>query len=156
MVRREARLKGRWHNNRHTLITKLAESEADDQTIMEIAGHVSHQMLARYSHIRMEAKREALEGLAVRRRIGAALDSHESHTLARATSAANPESANQKRKAICPISPDRDHDPAISMVHGDVSAVDQIDEISLPGRASWRVRHQEDISSMAPGSNSPT
>jgi len=28
---------------------------------MEIAGHVSRQMLSRYSHIRTEAKRKALE-----------------------------------------------------------------------------------------------
>jgi hypothetical protein len=33
---------------------------------MEIAGHVSRQMLARYSHIRMEGKRVALEGLVIR------------------------------------------------------------------------------------------
>jgi hypothetical protein len=39
----------------------LAENGAGDQTIMDIAGHVSRQMLARYSHIRMEAKRKALE-----------------------------------------------------------------------------------------------
>jgi hypothetical protein len=30
---------------------------------MDIAGHVSNQMLARYSHIRMAAKRKALEGI---------------------------------------------------------------------------------------------
>lgn len=30
---------------------------------MDVAGHVSRQMLARYSHIRMEAKRKALEGI---------------------------------------------------------------------------------------------
>ena len=30
---------------------------------MDIAGHVSRQMLARYSHIRMEAKRKALESI---------------------------------------------------------------------------------------------
>jgi hypothetical protein len=30
---------------------------------MEIAGHVSHQMLALYSHIRMEAKRAAHEAI---------------------------------------------------------------------------------------------
>jgi hypothetical protein len=53
-------VKGRWHDNRHTLITELAESGAGDETIMEIAGHVSRQMLSRYSHIRMEAKRKAL------------------------------------------------------------------------------------------------
>jgi len=30
---------------------------------MDIAGHVSRQMVARYSHIRMEAKRKALEAI---------------------------------------------------------------------------------------------
>jgi integrase len=53
-------VEGRFHDTRHTLITELAESGAGDQTIMDIAGHVSRQMLARYSHIRMEAKRKAL------------------------------------------------------------------------------------------------
>ena len=43
------------------MITELAESEVGDQTIMDIAGHVSKQMLKHYSHIRMEAKRNALE-----------------------------------------------------------------------------------------------
>ena len=54
---------GSWHDNRHTLITELAESGAGDQTIMDIAGHVSKQMLKHYSHIRMEAKRKALESI---------------------------------------------------------------------------------------------
>lgn len=36
----------------HTCITKLAESQATDMTIMSIAGHVSKKMLERYSHIR--------------------------------------------------------------------------------------------------------
>ena len=60
-VRTKAKVEGRWHDTRHTLITELAESGAGDQTIMDIAGHVSRQMLARYSHIRMQAKRHALE-----------------------------------------------------------------------------------------------
>ena len=34
-----------------------------DMTIMGIAGHVSTDMLEHYSHIRLDAKREALEGL---------------------------------------------------------------------------------------------
>ena len=63
-VRRRAGVQGRFHDTRHTLVTELAESGAGDQTIMDIAGHVSRQMLARYSHIRMEAKRRALESLA--------------------------------------------------------------------------------------------
>ena len=62
-MRTNAQVKGRWHDNRHTLITDLAESGAGDQTIMDIAGHVSKQMLKHYSHIRMEAKRHALESI---------------------------------------------------------------------------------------------
>ena len=34
-----------------------------DQTIMDIAGRASRQMLARYSHIRRDAKRKALEAI---------------------------------------------------------------------------------------------
>ena len=60
-IRKKAGISGRWHDNRHTLITELAESGASDETIMEIAGHVSRQMLSRYSHIRTAAKRKALE-----------------------------------------------------------------------------------------------
>jgi integrase len=66
-VRTNAQVKGRWHDNRHTLITDLAESGAGDQTIMDIAGHVSKQMLKHYSHIRMEAKRHALEAIVTQR-----------------------------------------------------------------------------------------
>ena len=62
-LREKAGVSGRWHDNRHTLITDLAESGASDQTIMDIAGHVSQQMLTHYSHIRMEAKRAALESI---------------------------------------------------------------------------------------------
>jgi integrase len=60
-IRDKAKVKGRWHDNRHTLITELAESGAGDETIMQIAGHVSRQMLRHYSHIRMSAKRDALD-----------------------------------------------------------------------------------------------
>lgn len=44
-ARERAGVSGRLHDSRHTLITELAESGAGDQTIMEIAGHVSRQML---------------------------------------------------------------------------------------------------------------
>ena len=62
-LRINAEVSGRWHDNRHTLITELSENGAGDQTIMDIAGHVSKQMLKHYSHIRMEAKRTALESI---------------------------------------------------------------------------------------------
>ena len=59
-------MEGRWHDNRHTLVTELAESGAGDEVIMSIAGHVSRAMLSRYSHVRMEAKRRALNEIATR------------------------------------------------------------------------------------------
>ena len=67
-VRERAGVKGRWHDNRHTLVTELAESGAGDEVIMSIAGHVSRAMLSRYSHVRMEAKRRALDEIATRQR----------------------------------------------------------------------------------------
>ena len=39
---------------------------AGDEVIMSIAGHVSRAMLSRYSHVRMEAKRHALDEIATR------------------------------------------------------------------------------------------
>ena len=56
----------RFHDLRHHAITELAETQASDQTIMSIAGHVSPRMLAHYSHVRMEAKRKALDTLSDR------------------------------------------------------------------------------------------
>jgi integrase len=53
----------RFHDLRHKAITKLAESQASDMTIMAIAGHVSKKMLERYRHIRMTAKRKALDAI---------------------------------------------------------------------------------------------
>jgi len=46
----------------------IAESGANDEVIMSIAGHVSRAMLSRYSHVPMEAKRRALDEIAARQR----------------------------------------------------------------------------------------
>jgi integrase len=61
---KDAGLSIRFHDLRHTRITKLAEGQASEQTLMSIAGHVSRKMLEHYSHIRMAAKRAALDALA--------------------------------------------------------------------------------------------
>ncbi len=53
----------RFHDLRHLAITKLAESEASDQTIMSIAGHLDRSMLEHYSHIRAAAKRKAVDSI---------------------------------------------------------------------------------------------
>ena len=56
----------RFHDLRHHAITELAESQASDSTVMAIAGHVSPKMLAHYSHVRLQAKRTALESLSTK------------------------------------------------------------------------------------------
>jgi integrase len=54
----------RFHDLRHHAITELAETAAIDSVVRAIAGHVSQKMLEHYSHVRLEAKRRALEALA--------------------------------------------------------------------------------------------
>jgi integrase len=61
---KRAGLQIRFHDLRHTCVTKLAEGQASEQTIMAIAGHLSRRMLEHYSHIRMAAKRAALDAIA--------------------------------------------------------------------------------------------
>jgi integrase len=62
-VRNKANVTGRWHDHRHTLITQLAENGAGEETIRQIVGHVSKEVLRDYLHVRMKAKREALESI---------------------------------------------------------------------------------------------
>lgn len=60
-----ARFKGlRFHDLRHQAITELAEAGAADSVIQSLAGHLSKKMLDHYSHVRMAAKREAVDALA--------------------------------------------------------------------------------------------
>src|ERR1035437_9748518 len=58
-VRDKAKVVGRWHDNRHTLVTELSGSGAGDEVIMSFPWHGSRPMLSRFSHVRMEAKRRA-------------------------------------------------------------------------------------------------
>jgi integrase len=60
---KDASLDIRFHDLRHTCITKLAEGRASEQTLMSIAGHLSRKMVEHYSHIRMAAKRTAVDAL---------------------------------------------------------------------------------------------
>jgi integrase len=54
----------RWHDCRHTFITRLAENpNVSEKTIRSLAGHVSKKMLERYSHIRISAKQAAIATL---------------------------------------------------------------------------------------------
>jgi integrase len=59
-----AGLKGfRFHDLRHQAVTELSEAGASDATIMAIAGHLPRRLMEHYSHVRMAAKRTALEKL---------------------------------------------------------------------------------------------
>ncbi len=52
------------HDMRHTFISRLAENpNVSEQTIKALAGHVSRQMLERYSHIRSQAKHAAIQAV---------------------------------------------------------------------------------------------
>jgi integrase len=62
-ARKAAKVSCRFHDLRHTFISRLAESQVSDSTVMALAGHVSRAMMERYSHIRMEAKRRAVNDL---------------------------------------------------------------------------------------------
>jgi integrase len=54
----------RFHDLRHHAITELLTNPSISvQTTKSIAGHVSQRMVERYAHIRLEAKRSALEAL---------------------------------------------------------------------------------------------
>ena len=67
-LRDEAGLHGlRFHDLRHTVITELAEMGVADHVLESITGHLSRRMLEHYSHIRIDAKRQALDALDVHR-----------------------------------------------------------------------------------------
>ena len=62
-ARKEAKVQCRWHDLRHTFVSRVAEGQAPDATIMALSGHLSKKMLERYSHVRNEAKRTAIAAL---------------------------------------------------------------------------------------------
>ena len=64
MASKTAGITYRPHDMRHTFISRPAENPGvSEQTIKALAGHVSRQMLERYSHIRSEAKQAAILAL---------------------------------------------------------------------------------------------
>jgi integrase len=64
-ARQAAKVQCRWHDMRHTFVSKMAEGQASEATIMALAGHMSRKMMERYSHTRAEAKRAAITVLDV-------------------------------------------------------------------------------------------
>ena len=66
-IRKDSGVSCRLHDLRHTAVTKLAEAGTPESTMLSLVGHMSRAMLERYSHIRMAAKREAVESLGTKK-----------------------------------------------------------------------------------------
>lgn len=62
-IREDAGVSCRFHDLRHSALTRMAENGAPESTMLALAGHMSRAMLERYSHIRMAAKRTAIEAV---------------------------------------------------------------------------------------------
>ena len=61
---KRAGVRYRWHDLRHTFVSRLAENpNVSEQTIRALAGHVSRQILEHYRHIRSQAKLAAIRCL---------------------------------------------------------------------------------------------
>ena len=65
-VRTAAKVRCRLHDLRHSFCTKLAEAGVPESTMLDIMGHVSAAMLRRYSHIRVQARRDAISAIEAR------------------------------------------------------------------------------------------
>jgi integrase len=57
---KKAGFRCRWHDLRHTFVSRCAEGGAPEQTLIALGGWMSRKMLETYSHTRMEAKRRAV------------------------------------------------------------------------------------------------
>lgn len=62
-AKKQAGVECRIHDLRHHFISALAQTQTPDATIQAISGHLSRKMLEHYSHVRLDAKRRAVEAL---------------------------------------------------------------------------------------------
>jgi integrase len=65
-VRKTTKVTCRLHDLRHSFCTKMAEAGVPEGTMLDMMGHVSTTMLKRYSHIRSQARREAMDAVELR------------------------------------------------------------------------------------------
>lgn len=62
-AKKAAKVQCRWHDLRHSFVSRIAAGGATDGTIQSIAGWMSPKMIDRYSHVRNAAKRQAVSVL---------------------------------------------------------------------------------------------
>ena len=60
----EAKIKNfRWHDLRHTFISRLVMKDVNLRTVQELAGHKTISMTTRYAHLAPEHNQAAIEKL---------------------------------------------------------------------------------------------
>jgi integrase len=62
-AKKVAQIECRWHDLRHTAVSRVAAGGATDGTLQAIFGWMSPAMIGRYSHVRNEAMRKAVSVL---------------------------------------------------------------------------------------------
>jgi integrase len=90
----------RFHDLRHTVITELAELGVADHVLESISGHLSRRMLEHYSHIRIDAKRQALDALDNARR-GAEKNGDSNESESGGTNGDGPEAPTTAQRFRC-------------------------------------------------------
>jgi integrase len=65
-IRTQAKVNCRWHDLRHTACSDMNEAGVSEAMRLAIFGWSSRKMIERYSHIRTEARREAMNALTLR------------------------------------------------------------------------------------------
>ena len=60
-AKKAAKVEVRWHDLRHCAASRIAAGGATDQTLQALLGWMSPKMIERYSHVRAEAKRRAVQ-----------------------------------------------------------------------------------------------
>ena len=77
----------RWHDQRHTFVSRLAAHPTISETTLKaLSGHVSKRMLEHYSHVHANAKQAAIQTLEA-----PTFDPHGAQNWAQATSDLNDE-----------------------------------------------------------------
>ena len=60
-IREDAGVTCRLHDLRHSYVTRLIEAGVSEAIVRELVGHIDPMVLRRYTHIRREAKKKAIE-----------------------------------------------------------------------------------------------